>query len=219
MPRVAKLLSIPRRFDAKGVQRSLHGLSYTFLMASSSDWRAPRPPGRLVLAHLGNGASLAAVRDGKSIDTSMAHPAAGIHEHPVRRPDPGLFWYLARTEQMTGWQFTKWSTTIRPARVSEISPTCATCSPGKPRTFARRGRRPVLLPGEEMDRRIYGGLGGLDTLVFAGALVRSLPGPRPICEASNSLASGWTPNETVRRAGHFHPRHRVTVRVIARTRK
>ena len=81
MPRVAKLLAIPRRFDAKGVQRfGFHGLSYTYLMEELERVAGPKAArGRLILAHLGNGASLAAVRNGKSIDTSMGFtPASGI---------------------------------------------------------------------------------------------------------------------------------------------
>ena len=72
MPRVAKLLPIPRRFQAQGVERyGFHGLSYSFLMeelARVAGIQAAQ--GRVILAHLGNGASLAAVRGGKSIDTS-----------------------------------------------------------------------------------------------------------------------------------------------------
>src|SRR5208283_837794 len=83
MPRVATLLPIPRRYEAKGVRRyGFHGLSYTFLMqelARIGDAAAAR--GRVVLAHLGNGASLAAVRDGNCIDTSMGFtPAAGADD-------------------------------------------------------------------------------------------------------------------------------------------
>ncbi len=109
MPRVARLLPIPRRFDAKGVQRfGFHGLSYAFLMEELARVAGPKAAhGRLVLAHLGNGASLAAVRNGKSIDTSMGFtPAAGIPMSTRSGDlDPGLVWYLARTEHMTGKQF------------------------------------------------------------------------------------------------------------------
>ena len=74
MPRVARLLPIPRRYEAKGVQRyGFHGLRYEYLMTQ------PALNGRVILAHVGNGASLAAVRDGRPIDTSMAFtPAAGL---------------------------------------------------------------------------------------------------------------------------------------------
>ncbi len=105
MPRVAKLLSIPRRFDRKGIHRyGFHGLSYEFLIQELSrigDSNTLR--GRIILAHLGNGASLAAVRDGKSIDTTMGFtPASGLPMSTRSGDlDPGLVGYLARTEQMS----------------------------------------------------------------------------------------------------------------------
>lgn len=81
MPRVAKLLPLPRRYEAQGLRRyGFHGLSYTYLLeelARIGDPAATR--GRVILAHLGNGASLSAVRDSKSIDTSMGFtPSAGL---------------------------------------------------------------------------------------------------------------------------------------------
>jgi acetate kinase len=109
MPRVAKLLPIPRRFDAKGIQRyGFHGLSYAYLkeeLTRLGDTSATK--GRVILAHLGNGASLAAVRDGKSIDTSMGFtPTAGLVMSARSGDlDPGLAPYLARTEQITSKQF------------------------------------------------------------------------------------------------------------------
>jgi acetate kinase len=81
MPRVAKMLPIPRRYEAKGVQRyGFHGLSYTYLMEELTRLEDPAATkGCVILAHLGNGASLAAVLHGKSIDTSMGFtPAAGL---------------------------------------------------------------------------------------------------------------------------------------------
>lgn len=109
LPRVARILPIPRSFDAKGIQRyGFHGLSYEFLMEELARVAGTEAAqGRVVLAHLGNGASLAAVRDGKSIDTSMGFtPAAGLPMSTRSGDlDPGLVWYLARTEQMTARQF------------------------------------------------------------------------------------------------------------------
>jgi acetate kinase len=74
LPRVARLLPIPRRYEAQGVRRyGFHGLSYTYLMEELARLDgAAAARGRVILAHLGNGASLAAVRDGKPVDTSMA---------------------------------------------------------------------------------------------------------------------------------------------------
>ena len=78
LPRVAQLLPIPRRYEAQGVRRyGFHGLSYEFLMGELAGTDAAQ--GRVILAHLGNGASLAAVRDGKPVDTSMGFtPTAGV---------------------------------------------------------------------------------------------------------------------------------------------
>jgi acetate kinase len=109
MPRVAKLLPIPRRYAAKGVERyGFHGLSYAYLMEELvrlGDPAAKR--GRVILAHLGNGASLAAVRDGRSIDTSMGFtPAAGLVMSTRSGDlDPGLLSFLSRREHMTPAQF------------------------------------------------------------------------------------------------------------------
>src|SRR5579862_5895601 len=109
MPRVARLLPIPRRFDSAGIQRyGFHGLSYAYLMEELGRVAGPKAAqGRVILAHLGNGASLAAVREGKSMDTSMGFtPAAGI---PMgTRPgdlDPGLAAYLMQSENMSAAQF------------------------------------------------------------------------------------------------------------------
>ena len=109
MPRVARMLPIPRRYDAKGVQRyGFHGLSYSFLMEELERLAGPKAVlGRVILAHLGNGASLAAVQDGKPIDTSMGlTPTAGIPMSTRSGDlDPGIIWYLARTEKMSPKQF------------------------------------------------------------------------------------------------------------------
>lgn len=109
MPMVSRLLPIPRRYEQQGVQRyGFHGLSYAFLMKELA--RVGRPgeaSGRVILAHLGNGASMAAVKGGQSIDTTMGFtPTAGL---PMSRRsgdlDPGLISYLARTEGMSVGRF------------------------------------------------------------------------------------------------------------------
>ena len=109
MPRVASLLPIPRRYEAAGVRRyGFHGLSYEFLMEELARLGDPAATkGRVILAHLGNGASLAAVLDGKSIDTSMGFtPTSGlVMSRRSGDLDPGLVSYLARTEQMSATQF------------------------------------------------------------------------------------------------------------------
>ena len=109
LPRVARLLPIPRRYEAQGVRRyGFHGLSYEFLMEELARLAGTeRAQGRVVLAHLGSGASLAAVYQGKSIDTSMGFtPAAGVPMGTRSGDiDPGLPGYLAVTERMSAKQF------------------------------------------------------------------------------------------------------------------
>jgi acetate kinase len=109
MPRVARLLAIPRRYDKAGIQRyGFHGLSYAFLMKELARIGKPgEAEGRVILAHLGNGASMTAVRGGKSLETTMGFtPTSGL---PMSRRsgdlDPGLMSYLTRTEGLTVEQF------------------------------------------------------------------------------------------------------------------
>lgn len=109
LPRVAKILAIPRRFDAMGVQRyGFHGLSYSFLMHELAQLAGEKTAsGRVILAHLGNGASLAAVHEGKSIDTSMGFTPTGGIPMGSRSGDldPGVAWYLMKSENLTPVQF------------------------------------------------------------------------------------------------------------------
>jgi acetate kinase len=109
MPRVARLLPVPRRFEVMGVRRyGFHGLSYAYLMEELTRVAgAPAAQGRVILAHLGNGASLAAVHKGQSIDTSMGFtPASGIMMGTRTGDlDPGAAWFMMMTEKLTAKQF------------------------------------------------------------------------------------------------------------------
>ena len=101
LPRVAQLLPIPRNHIDAGIRRlGFHGLSYEYLMGELSRRDEAAAAGRVILAHLGAGASLAAVRGGRPVDTTMAFtPTAGIVMGT--RPgdlDPGLLLYLMRLE-------------------------------------------------------------------------------------------------------------------------
>jgi acetate kinase len=111
MPAVARQLPIPRRLTQKGIERfGFHGLSYTFLVEELARQAGDvAAAGKLVLAHLGNGASLAAVRDRRSIDTTMGFSTSGGIPMATRSGelDPGLAFYLARTEGMSTDAFQK----------------------------------------------------------------------------------------------------------------
>ncbi len=109
MPRVAQLLPIPRRFEAKGVRRyGFHGISYEYLLLELERLGGSKAAhGRVIFAHLGNGASMAAVLDGKCMDTSMAFtPAAGLLMSTRSGDiDPGLISFLMKHEHMTVPEF------------------------------------------------------------------------------------------------------------------
>ncbi|MDR3711980.1 MAG: acetate/propionate family kinase [Puia sp.] len=109
LPRVAQLLPIPRRFDEAGIRRyGFHGLSYSYLMHKLTEIAgAQTAGGRVILAHLGSGASLAAVKEGKSVDTTMGFTPAGGIMMGTRTGDldPGAAWYMIQREELSAEKF------------------------------------------------------------------------------------------------------------------
>ena len=194
MPRVAKLLPIPRRYDAKGVQRyGFHGLSYAYLIEELARLGDPAATsGRVILAHLGNGASMAAVRDGKSIDTSMSFtPTSGLVMSTRSGDlDPSLAPYLARTEQMTTEQFYQMvNHKSGLLGVSEISSDMRDLLAHEADDI--RAAEAVALFCYQAKKWIgcfAAALGGLDTLVFAGGIGENAPLVRArICDGLGFL--------------------------------
>jgi acetate kinase len=99
LPAVARRLPLPRALWDEGIRRyGFHGLSYEYVVQALGD----DARGRLVIAHLGNGASLAAVRDGAPVDTTMGlTPTGGLMMGT--RPgdlDPGVLLHLARVGRL-----------------------------------------------------------------------------------------------------------------------
>ncbi|MDP1548851.1 MAG: acetate/propionate family kinase [Nitrosomonas sp.] len=181
MPRVAKLLPIPRRYDAQGVQRyGFHGLSYAYLMQELERLAGTQAAnGRVILAHLGNGASLAAVRDGHSLDTTMGlTPAAGLMMSTRSGDiDPGLVSFLARSESMTAEQFDRMIN--RESGLLGISETSSDMRDLLAReAHDIRAAEAVALFCYQTKKGIgayAAALGGLDTLVFAGGIGENAP--------------------------------------------
>ena len=222
MPRVASLLPIPRRYEAAGVRRyGFHGLSYEFLteeLARLGDPAATK--GRVILAHLGNGASVAAVRDGKSIDTSMGFtPTAGLVMGSRSGDlDPGLVSYMASTEQMSAKQFQNMvNHESGLLGVSETSSDMRDLLEHETQDI--RAAEAVALFCYQAKKWIgayAAALGGLDTLVFAGGIGENAPPVRArICEGLGFL--GIELDETRNAATEAvisADAGRVTVRVI-----
>jgi acetate kinase len=194
LPRVAQLLPIPRRYEAQGVRRyGFHGLSYEFLMGELARLGDPAATkGRVILAHLGNGTSLAAVRDSKSIDTSMGFtPTAGVPMSTRSGDlDPGLVWFLARTENMSAKQFnTMVNSQSGLLGISETSSDMRDLLEREKQDV--RAAEAVALYCYQIKKLIgayAAALGGMDTLVFAGGIGENAPVIRArICEGLEFL--------------------------------
>ena len=194
LPRVAQILPIPRRFEAAGVRRyGFHGLSYEFLMGELARVAGTEAAqGRVILAHLGNGASLAAVLHGKSIDTSMSFtPTAGIPMSTRSGDlDPGLVWYLSRAEKMSAKQYNE-MVNLKSGLlgVSEISSDMRDLL--EQESHDVRAAEAVSLFCYQVKKWIgsfAAALGGLDTLVFAGGIGENASPVRArICEGLGFL--------------------------------
>lgn len=205
MPRVARLLAIPRRYDKLGIQRyGFHGLSYAFLMKELA--RIGRPgeaEGRVILAHLGNGASMTAVTGGKSIETTMGFtPTSGL---PMSRRsgdlDPGLMSYLTRTEGLTVEQFhTMVNSESGLLGLSETSADIRDLLALE--AHDQRAAEAVALFCYQAKKAIgalAAALGGVDTLVFSAGIGEHSPVVRArICEGLGFLGITIDPtrNET-----------------------
>ena len=223
MPRVAQLLPIPRRFEALGVRRyGFHGLSYTYLMeelVSLGDKAATA--GRVILAHLGNGASLAAVRNGKSIDTSMGFtPTSGL-PMSSRSGDlePGVASYLEQREHITATEFQQLAS--RESGLLGISETSADVRELLAMEDTDKRAREALALFCYQTKKWLGGytaaLEGLDTLVFSGGIGENAPAIRArICEGLGYLGITLDPQANADDAAVISTEtSAVTVRVIA----
>ncbi|SPE50330.1 Acetate kinase [Verrucomicrobia bacterium] len=222
MPRVARLLPLPRRLDAAGVQRfGFHGLSYTYLMAELRRLAGAKTAnGRVILAHLGNGASLAAVRGGQSLDTSMGFtPAAGIPMSTRSGDlDPGLVWYLERTQHMTAKQFhvmVHYQSGL--LGVSGLSPDMRDLLEAEAKNVpAAEAVALFCYQTKKWIGSFAAALGGLDTLVFAGGIgENAAPVRARICEGLEFLGLRLDAKRNLAAAAVIStPASRVTVRII-----
>jgi acetate kinase len=180
MPAVARTLPIPRRYAAKGVERyGFHGLSYAFLMEELGRLDPAAVRGRVILAHLGSGASMAAVLRGRSIDTSMAFtPAAGlVMGTRTGDIDPGLVYYLARTERMSAAKFQKMVN--HESGLLGVSGTSSDlrdlCANESSDIHASLAIRLFCYQAKKWIGSFAAALGGLDTLVFSAGIGENAP--------------------------------------------
>lgn len=222
MPTVASMLAIPRRYHDRGIYRyGFHGLSYTYLVEELEKLAGRKAAqGKLILAHLGSGASLAAVKGGQSLDTTMGFtPASGMPMGTRSGDlDPGIAWYLMQFERMDAKQFSE--------LVNHES--------GLLGVSGLSADMRKLLEAEETDvhaaeaielfcyhaKKYIGAyaaaLGGLETLVFAGGIGEHSPGIRSkICDGLGFLGIELCEIANMKNEGVISAKKsNVTVRVI-----
>lgn len=222
MPRVAKLLAIPRRYYEMGIHRyGFHGLSYTYLMEELlrvGDKNEAQ--GKIILAHLGSGASLAAVKEGKSMDTSMGFtPASGlIMGTRTGDIDPGVALYLMQAEKMSTKQFNhiiNYESGL--LGISETSSDMRELLKNQDKDkSAAEAIELFCYQGKKWLGSFAAALGGIDTLIFSGGIGENAPEIRSrICDGMKFLGieldnNRNTKNESIISTGSS----KVCVRVI-----
>ncbi len=176
MPKVARMLPLPRRYQTQGLRRfGFHGISYTFILGELSKLAVTEAArGRVIMAHLGHGASLSAVRDGRPLDTTMGvTPASGLMMATRSGDlDPSMFSFFSRTEGMSEAEFlhmvnhesgllgvSETSSDIRVLLESEIRDERAAEALEQ---FCYQARKGI--------GALTAALGGLDVLVFSGGV-------------------------------------------------
>jgi len=194
LPDVARRLPIPETYDARGVRRyGFHGLSFAFLLHELARVAGPEAArGCLVLAHLGNGSSLAAIRAGQSIDTTMAFTPIGGVVMSTRSGDldPGVITHVARLEGLSPDQAE--DLLSRRSGLVGVSGTS-----GDMRTLLEREavdprcRLAVSMYAYSIKKAIgalAAALGGLDGIVFSGGIGEHAPAVRArICDGLSFL--------------------------------
>ena len=217
MPELARRLPLPRTLWDAGIRRyGFHGLSYEYIV-----WRlGPAARGRTIIAHLGNGASMAAVRDGMPVDTTMGLTPAGGFMMGTRSGDldPGIAIYLLRGKSYDADRLERLvNNESGLLGVSGSSPDMKTL-------LERRDREPAAAQAVSMFcyqlRKSIGAfaaaLGGLDLLVFTGGIgERAAPVRWEACQGLEHLGLRLDPERNTAHADTVsRPDSRCTVRVI-----
>ena len=222
LPAVARLLPIPRKYEVQGVRRyGFHGLSFAYLIeefAREAGMEAGN--GKVILAHLGSGASLAAIHNGKSVDTSMGFtPASGIPMSSRSGDlDPGLVWYLAQSEKMMPNEFNEMvnfkSGLLGISETSSDMIELLAIQDEDER--AAQAVAQFCYQVKKFIGAFAAALGGLDTLVFAGGIGENAPLVRTrICDGLSFLGIELDEKQNASNAGLISASSgSVAVRVI-----
>ena len=175
MPRVARLYALPRRFAEAGVLRyGFHGLSCEYVMEELRAADPAEADGRVIIAHLGNGASLTAVRGSVGLDTTMGFTSTGGLVMGTRSGDldPGVLIHLLRSQGLDSVMLG--DLVNREAGLLGVSGTSAdmrdllACEEDDPR--AAEAIDLFCYQAKKFLGALAAALGGLDTLVFTGGI-------------------------------------------------
>ena len=171
MPDIARVLPIPRALRAEGVERyGFHGLSCESIVRQLKG----ALPSKLLIAHLGNGASITAVKDGQSIDTSMGLTPTGGIIMGTRSGDldPGVLVYLARQKQLDATQLEE--LVDRRSGLLGVSGVSADLRDlhkvAHSNTEARLAIDMFCYSAAKQLAAMSAALGGVDTIVFTGGI-------------------------------------------------
>ena len=220
-PEVSKQYPIDRALWDEGVVRyGFHGLSYSYILDALTRESPEAARGRVIMAHLGNGASLAAVREARPIDTTMGFTPAGGIMMGTRSGDldPGVLLYLQEQKGMTARQV---SDLVN--RRSGLLGVSASSSDMRD-LLARESADPRAAEAVALycyiARKHLGALaatlGGLDTLIFTAGIGENSPSIRlRICANLEFLGVRLEPERNGRNAPVISPPGSpVTVRVM-----
>jgi acetate kinase len=194
MPKLAQIYALPRHYQHEGVVRyGFHGLSYEYILQELREEAGEQAAGgRLIIAHLGNGASMAAVRQGKSVDTTMGFTPAGGLVMSTRSGDldPGVLIYLLEEKG------------LRPSGLNDLvnrqagllgvsgisSDMKDLLDKGEDEAHAREAVDLFCYQASKHLGALAAVLGGLDTLIFTGGIGENAPAVRQrICQNMSFL--------------------------------
>jgi acetate kinase len=206
MPRIAQIYALPRRLKDEGVIRyGFHGLSYEYIMDELRSLDRNAADGNIIIAHLGNGASMAAVQDGVGIDSTMGFTPTGGLVMGTRPGDldPGVLLYLLQSDKMSAdalnTMLNKQSGLLG---VSEISADMHDLLDKEAEdTNAAEAVALFCYQARKFLGALTAALGGLDTLVFtAGIGEHAAPIRARICDGLGYLGVSLDAERNARHA-------------------
>jgi acetate kinase len=221
MPRVARLFALPRHLADEGVLRyGFHGLSYEYVMGELRALDPEAAAGRVVIAHLGNGASMVAVRGGVSVDTTMGLTPIGGLAMGTRSGDldPGVLLYLLEERGLSPPKIGELIN--RRAGLLGVSETSADMRDllSREANDSRAVEAVTLFcyQAKKFLGALAAALGGLDTLVFTGGIgEHAAPVRWRICEGLEFLGIQLDPDRNAEHASIIsRDGTPMTVRVI-----